>query len=191
MVSDTRPSNLYQFAGIDDLAEFYRLRYASGELLDADHFDAVNRFDIRWSRTMWIYDNVRGGSSVLDIGCGAGLLAPLKRKGCTVTGIDISSDCAAVAVRNGYNSASAGNLLALPFADHSFDYVVSLDVMGHIEFDQKDKVLAEIKRVLKPDGVTLHGVECMNTAQQYCKLQAGFGHACGVVIQTVRPVNAS
>jgi SAM-dependent methyltransferase len=166
MASDSPTSKLYEFAGIDDLAEFYRLRYASGELLDADYFDAVNRFDIRWSRTMWIYDNVRENSTVLDIGCGAGLLALLKRKGCTVTGIDISPDCAAVAVRNGYAFACSGNLTSLPFASETFDYVVSLDVMGHIEFDQKDRVLSEIKRVLKPDGVTLHGVECMNREQQ-------------------------
>jgi SAM-dependent methyltransferase len=161
-----KTQRLYEFAGIDDLAEFYRLRYASGEMLDADYFDAVNRFDVRWSRTMWIYDNVRPGSAVLDLGCGAGLLALLKRKNVRVTGLDISRDCAAVALGNGYTSALAGALTALPFADNSFDYVVSLDVMGHVEFAEKDAVLAEIKRVLRPDGVTLHGVECMNRAQQ-------------------------
>ncbi len=157
---------LYEFAGIDDLAEFYRLRYASGEILDAGYFDAVNRFDIRWARTMWVYDNVRRGSSVLDLGCGAGVLALLKRKEVILTGSDISSHCAAVAHTNGYDIATTAELTALPFADASFDYVVSLDVLGHIEFDQKDAVLAEIKRVLRPDGVTLHGVECMNRAQQ-------------------------
>ncbi len=160
-----RPDKLYEFAGIDDLAEFYRLRYASTEMLAADYFDAVNRFDIRWSRTMWIYGNVRPGSSVLDLGCGAGLLALLRRKQVSVTGLDISPDCAAIARGNGY-AAIAGSLTALPFAAASFDYVVSLDVMGHIEFAEKDAVLAEIKRVLRPDGVTLHGVECMNRAQQ-------------------------
>jgi len=159
-------SALYKFAGIDDLAEFYRLRYASGEILDANYFDAVHRFDIRWSRTMWIYDNVRRGSSLLDLGCGAGLLALLKKKDVTLTGIDISADCATLAQKNGYDEAVTGDLTGLPFPDQSFDYVTSLDVMGHIEFDQKDAVLAEIKRVLKPDGVTLHGVECMNRAQQ-------------------------
>jgi len=159
-------SDLYKFAGIVDLAEFYRLRYASSEILAADYFDAVNRFDIRWSRTMWIYDNVRRGSSVLDLGCGAGLLALLKRKDVMLSGLDISSDCAASARRNGYDSACAGELSTLPFSDHSFDYVVSLDVMGHIEFDRKDAVLTEIKRVLRSDGVTLHGIECMNTEQQ-------------------------
>lgn len=166
MNPDSPPSKLYDFAGIDDLAEFYRLRYASGELLDGDYFDAVNRFDIRWSRSLWIYDNVSPGARVLDLGCGAGLLSLLKRKGCKVFGVDISPDCAAVAMRNGYTLACAAELTALPFDGNSFDYVVSLDVMGHIEFDQKDLVLAEIKRVLKTDGITLHGVECMNRAQQ-------------------------
>src|SRR4029453_6823887 len=41
-----------------------------------------------------------------------------------------------------------------------FDYVVSLDVLGHIAFEEKDAVLAEIKRVLRNDGVTMHGIEC-------------------------------
>ena len=137
MTTDLKERNLYKLVGIEDLAEFYRLRYASGEMLDADYFDAVNRFDIRWSRTMWIYDSVRPGAAVLDLGCGAGLLALLKRKGASVTGVDISRDCAAVALRNGYSTAIAGDLTALPFADRSFDYVVSLDVMGHIEFEQR------------------------------------------------------
>ena len=166
MTTKLEKNSLYEFAGIDDLADFYRLRYASDELLDSDYFDAVNRFNIRWSRSMWIYDNVRPNAKVLDLGCGAGLLSLLKKKGAAVTGVDISSDCAAVAMRNGYHAACAGELTSLPFAEHTFDYVVSLDVMGHIEFEDKDSVLAEIKRVLKPDGVTLHGVECMNREQQ-------------------------
>src|SRR4051812_42253641 len=166
MTNEVKQLDLYQLAGITNLAEFYRLRYASGEMLDADYFDAVNRFDIRWSRTMWIYDNVRPGSSVLDLGCGAGLLALLKRKRVTLAGLDISSECAAIAQANGYDTACAGELTELPFPDRSFDYIASLDVMGHVEFNQKDAVLAEIKRVLRPDGVTLHGVECMNREQQ-------------------------
>src|SRR5882762_10497377 len=166
MAPDIKNQKLYELAGIDDLAEFYRLRYASSEILDAEYFDAVNRFDIRWSRTMWIYDNVRRGSSVLDLGCGAGLLALLKRKDVTLAGLDISRDCAASARRNGYDAVCAGELTNLPFPDQSFDYVVSLDVMGHVEFEEKDAVLAEIRRVLRADGVTLHGVECMNREQQ-------------------------
>ena len=52
----------------------------------------------------------------------------------------------------------------MPFADASFDYVVSLDVIGHILAEQKDAVFAEIKRVLRPGGVTMHGIECTDRA---------------------------
>ena len=68
---------------------------------------------------------------------------------------DLSPECALAARRNGYDATFSGELTSLPFADASFDYVVSLDVLGHIEAEEKDAVLAEIKRVLRPGGVTL------------------------------------
>jgi SAM-dependent methyltransferase len=88
------------------------------------------------------------------------MLALLKRKGVALTGVDLSDECVAAARRNGYDETIRCPLDALPFGDASFDYVVSLDVLGHIPAEQKDAVLAEIKRVLRPDGVTLHGIEC-------------------------------
>src|ERR671915_22432 len=142
--------DLYERAGIADVAEFYRTKFASDEVLDARYFRALDRFDIRFARTLWVYDNVRAGSTVLDLGCGAGMLALLKRKGVTLVGLDLSSECALAARRNGYDLAAAAELTRLPFPDHSFDYVVSLDVLGHVEFDEKDAVLAEVRRVLRP-----------------------------------------
>ncbi|MCM3873347.1 MAG: methyltransferase domain-containing protein, partial [Pyrinomonadaceae bacterium] len=124
------------------------------------------RFDMRFARTMWIYDNVRAGSSVLDLGCGAGMLALLKRKGITLTGVDLSPECAQSARRNGYDSTFSADLSHLPLPDASFDYVISLDVIGHIGFEEKDAVLAEIKRVLRPGGVTMHGIECIDRRAQ-------------------------
>ncbi len=153
-------NNLYDRAGITDLAEFYRTRFVSDEVLDARYFKALDRFDIRFARTMWVYDNVRAGSTVLELGCGAGMLALLKRKGATLTGIDLSDACVLAARRNGYDETFRAELSHLPFADASFDYVVSLDVLGHIEAEEKDAVLSEVKRVLRPGGVTLHGIEC-------------------------------
>ena len=152
--------NLYQRAGIDDPAEFYRTKFVSDEVLDERYFKALDRFDIRFARTMWVYDNVPAGASVLDLGCGAGMLALLKRKGVTLTGVDISSECAQAARRNGYDATFRAELSQLPFPDASFDYVVSLDVLGHVGFEEKDAVLAEVKRVLRPGGVTMHGIEC-------------------------------
>src|SRR5687768_8157785 len=154
--------DLLRLAGIEDVAGFYRDRFYTGGVLEASYFDAIYRFDINFARTMWVYDNVRRGASVLDLGCGEGLLALLKRKGVYLAGVDLSPDLLVMARRNGYDVASLGQLTELPFADASFDYVVSLDVFGHVDFADKDVVLAEIKRVLRPDGVTLHGIESLD-----------------------------
>ncbi|HEX3281960.1 MAG TPA: methyltransferase domain-containing protein [Pyrinomonadaceae bacterium] len=158
--------NLYQRAGIDDVAEFYRTKFASDEVLDSRYFKALDRFDIRFARTMWVYDNVRARADVLELGCGAGMLALLKRKNVTLAGVDLSAECAMAAFRNGYDVTASARLTSLPFADASFDYVVSLDVLGHIEAEEKDAVLAEVKRVLRPGGVTMHGIECTDHSAQ-------------------------
>src|SRR5438105_224584 len=156
--------NLYERAGIADPSDFYRAKFVSDEVLDARYFKALDRFDIRFARTMWIYDNVRAGASVLDLGCGAGMLSLLKRKGVTLTGVDLSPACSLAARRNGYDFTMTTQLSHLPFADQTFDYVVSLDVIGHIGFEEKDAVLSEVIRVLRPDGLTMHGIECTDNA---------------------------
>jgi SAM-dependent methyltransferase len=158
--------NLYARAGITDIAEFYRTKFLSEEVLDPRYFKALDRFDIRFARTMWVYDNIRAGSTLLEIGCGAGMLALLKRKAVTLTGVDLSAACARAARLNGYDSAFAAELSSLPFPDASFDYVVSLDVLGHVGMEEKDAVLTEVKRVLRPGGVTMHGIECTDHSAQ-------------------------
>ena len=157
-----KDDDLLRLAGIRDVAGFYRDRFLTGGVFEASYFDALDRFDIKFARTMWVYDNVRRGSSVLDLGCGEGLLALLKRKDVYLAGIDLSPELVEMARRNGYDTACVGLLTDLPFPTASFDYVVSLDVFGHIGFDEKDAVLKEIKRVLRPDGVTMHGIESLD-----------------------------
>jgi ubiquinone/menaquinone biosynthesis C-methylase UbiE len=135
-------------------------RYISDEVLDARYFKALDRFDIRFSRTMWVYDNLRAGSDVLHLGCGAGMLALLKRKGITLTGVDTSPECAMTARRNGYDATYCTELTRLPFPDASFDYVVSLDGLSQLSNAEQERALPEMKRVLRPGGVSLHVIEC-------------------------------
>jgi SAM-dependent methyltransferase len=164
MSAENSDTHLYARAGINDVAEFYRDKFVSNAVLDHRYFKALDRFDLRFARTMWVYDNVRENSAVLDLGCGAGMLALLKRKGVALAGVDLSDECVGAARRNGYDETVRSTLDALPFKDASFDYVVSLDVLGHIPAEAKDAVLAEIKRVLRADGVTMHGIECTDPA---------------------------
>src|SRR5882724_3620443 len=141
-------------------------RFVSDEVLDARYFKALDRFDIRFARTMWVYDNVRAGSDVLHVGCGAGMLALLKRKGIMLTGVDLSDEFPLAARRNGYDATFRAELSRLPFADASFDYVISLEGLGYVGNKELDAVLAEMKRVLRPGGVTLHSIECDNTSEE-------------------------
>ena len=165
-MTSSSKTDLYKRDGILNPAEFYRTKFVSDEVLDARYFRPLDRFDIRFARTMWVYDNVRAGSSVLDLGCGAGMLALLKRKGVMLTGVDLSQECAQAARRNGYDVTLSAELSHLPFPDASFDYVVSLDVIGHVGFEEKDAVLAEVRRVLRAGGVTMHGIECTDRRAQ-------------------------
>ena len=59
--------DLLRLAGIEDAARFYRERFYTGGVLEASYFDALDRFDMKFARTMWIYDNVRRGSSLLTL----------------------------------------------------------------------------------------------------------------------------
>ena len=162
MPEPVKSQDLFKLAGIEDVAQFYRDRFFTGGVFDARYFDPISRFDIKYARTMWVYDNVRHGSSLLDLGCGEGLLALLKRKGVALTGVDLSPEFLQLARHNGYDVTCVAELTSLPFADASFDYVASLDLFGHIAFEDKDAVIAEIKRVLRPDGVTMHGIEVLD-----------------------------
>ena len=94
------------------------------------------------------------GLRVLDAACGEGYgSALLAGAAAAVAGVDISED--AIAHANG--RYGGGNLefltadcLALPFADHAFDCVVSFETLEHLE--DQDRLLREIRRVLKPEG---------------------------------------
>ncbi len=100
---------------------------------------------------------LRGGRGrVLELGCGGGwrFFASIG----PVVGLDLSASSLANAARV-YDAVVLADAGALPFADQSFDVVVSLDFLGHVPPARKGAVLAEIRRVLKPGGVTLHYVE--------------------------------
>lgn len=101
------------------------------------------------------------GKKVLDIGCGSGLylLTFLKLGAEFVAGQDISQSSVNSAnqtcLEQGFQNFSikVGNCENLLFENNSFDLVFSGDVFEHINYEQKEKFVNEIFRVLKPGGV--------------------------------------
>jgi len=98
------------------------------------------------------------GKKIADLGCGGGLLAiPLLDRGADVTGVDISAESIAVAreVAGGRGTFNVGDICDLPLPSGSFDLVLLMDVMEHIE--SADKVLQEASRVLSNGGKLIIG----------------------------------
>jgi SAM-dependent methyltransferase len=96
-----------------------------------------------------------GSLNILEIGCGKGaILNVLQRAGHTVYGIDVDAQAIAecVASHPQINAAIASGH-NIPFADSSFDMVLSLDVFEHIL--DSDLHLREVNRVLKAGGTYL------------------------------------
>ncbi len=99
------------------------------------------------------------GEQVVDVGAGTGLLTlPLAEVAGTVWAVDISEPmCNYLAVK----AASAGlanvrtaasSAVSLPLVDASADLVVSNYCLHHLSNSDKDRALAEIRRVLRPGG---------------------------------------
>jgi ubiquinone/menaquinone biosynthesis C-methylase UbiE/uncharacterized protein YbaR (Trm112 family) len=95
--------------------------------------------------------------SLLDIGCGKGREI-FRDKAKHITGYD-SSIRFATECRKHYDNVAVGNLPRLPFRPAMFDAVVSSHVIGHVAIEDKDKLVREIVRVLKPGGTTAHIIE--------------------------------
>jgi len=92
----------------------------------------------------------RVGSLLLDLACGAGLLAPhVAGLGHRHVGLDLSALALPQARAHGI-SPVRGDVLQLPFADEVADVVVAGEVLEHV--DVPLALLAEACRVLRPGG---------------------------------------
>jgi demethylmenaquinone methyltransferase/2-methoxy-6-polyprenyl-1,4-benzoquinol methylase len=120
-------------------------------------YDAMNRvmtagLDLRWRR-LTAEVVVRPGDRVLDAACGTGDLAvaDLRAGAARVTGLDFSEAMLERARRKSSQIEwLRGDLLALPFADGTFDAAtVGFGVRNVADLEQ---ALRELRRVLVPGG---------------------------------------
>jgi ubiquinone/menaquinone biosynthesis C-methylase UbiE len=104
--------------------------------------------------------DIRPGHRVLDVGCGTGTMAVLIRQSvpeATVVGVDGDPKALAIARRK---AATAGVAIHfdearadhLPYADASFERVLSSLVLHHLTHEDKLAAVREIRRVLVPGG---------------------------------------
>ena len=105
--------------------------------------------DRRWSIICRAAGDRLTAGRVLDVGCGVGLyLQAFRSVTAQVFGIEIEGDRAHQAREHGYVVQAPGE--RLPLADHSFDLVLSHEVIEHVADDRV--CVAEMVRVLRVGG---------------------------------------
>jgi demethylmenaquinone methyltransferase / 2-methoxy-6-polyprenyl-1,4-benzoquinol methylase len=119
-------------------------------------YDVMNRvmtagLDLRWRR-LAAESVVRPGDRVLDAACGTGDLAIADKKAgaSRVTGLDFSEKMLERARRKAQLEWVQGDMLALPFADATFDAAtVGFGVRNVADLEL---ALRELRRVVRPGG---------------------------------------
>ena len=125
-----------------------------------ENYSYEQKRNFRYSLQDYMHDTFRfedfKGQKVLEIGCGAGIdSAEFARNGALVTSTDFTERSVQSTKELLTEAKLPVNVLQadatkLQFEDNTFDCVYSFGVLHHIP--NIEKVLAEIKRVLKPGG---------------------------------------
>ncbi len=125
-----------------------------------DFVAAVAVRDRTVKRRVLAHSAIASGEDVLDVGCGTGTLAVAAAQAAPavrVTGLDADASILARARKRAAGAGleigfDEGRSTALPYADASFDLVLSTLFFHHLPDDAKRQTAAELVRVLRPGG---------------------------------------
>ncbi len=113
------------------------------------------KYDGRWisvAKDMVQHFGLKAGSRVLDVGCAKGFLVHDLMKVCSgleAFGVDISEYALMNCHPDVVGRISLGTAEFLPYPDHSFDAVISLNTIHNLKRDRAKVALQEIERVSK------------------------------------------
>lgn len=99
----------------------------------------------------WIKSAGKRDLDILEVGCGAGWLCEQLIPFGKVTGTDLSDEVLSrAAVNLPQVKFVAGNFFDLDFPQLGFDFIVSLEVLAHV--DNQDEFVEKIAKLLRPGG---------------------------------------
>lgn len=128
---------------------------------DASAFAAFDDFFFEFYPYLELYIpfGEMSGRKVLEVGLGMGSVSQrIAATGAAFTGLDIAQGPVDIvnrrlALARLPGTAQVGSILAAPFADQSFDFVVSIGCLHHT--GDPARAIAEIHRLLKPGGTAV------------------------------------
>jgi 2-polyprenyl-3-methyl-5-hydroxy-6-metoxy-1,4-benzoquinol methylase len=132
------------------------------QVWDKENTATWRRYPGCFGRICWAVGHL---NEVLELGCGAGILArQLLAFGNAVTALDISE--VAIAQLPKEIKGVVSTLPDIPFSDDSFDVVVATEILEHINDDQA--CVMEAVRVLRPGGRAYFAVpnDCLGPEEE-------------------------
>lgn len=120
--------------------------------------------------------DIQGDDVILDVGCGGGInINRMASQAKKVYGVDYSIESVKLSrevnseyIHQGKVEILEGNVQALPFEDESFDIVTAFETIYF--WPDIEKCFGEVKRVLKPGGIFLIGMESNGSDNMVMKL---------------------
>jgi len=142
------PASFYQGVNSDDPIRFY-------------YYPVFGKMYRR--RVELCLNECAGGEKVLEVGFGTGLtFLNLADKYQEIHGVDLTADVDKV--KRAFDTIGVstflktGDILDLPYQDGSFDTVLLISILEHLQPEDQEQAFAEIHRVLKPGGQVVYGV---------------------------------
>src|SRR3989304_4722630 len=156
--------NNFQTKRLNKIQKNFFENYVEKELHYLKHPLHKYQIEKRYSHAMKMA-KLSKKDTVLEIGCGTGFQILAIKKKCKIYyGVDFSRKAIAVCKKK-YGKSRAKFFLAnaekLPFKEEFFDIIFLIDTFSHFVFPEK--ILKEVKRVLKPTGRLVISVQNENS----------------------------
>jgi len=154
-------------------AEFYQQFFRVDHL---EQYESDLRMVLRHGEIARVLRGLPPNSRALDLGCGVGHILRILPSGFEVFGVDYSTESLALAQSHLPDKTRLLNTsaYALPFRNRSFDLIICLEVLEHLDDD--DRAVAEIARILRPNGHLITSVPGSYYFPEYRELMGHFRH---------------
>ena len=145
---------------------------ANKEEYNRDYFTKHDAYSETMLETIVELFRSRTVKRVLEVGAGTGaLLRALREKEFEVQGIDISPVAAE------YGDIVTASATDIPFDDQSFDAVLAISIVEHLNPAEVDKFLGEARRVLRSTGLLFIVTPNFNSPMRFMKGDQWFGYS--------------